>query len=291
MPESRGRLDLLAVGETMAVFATDRGSQDSPPLVSIGGAESNVAAHLVRLGRSAAWVSAVGVDDLGAMILRELTAAGVDTRAVKRDQNARTGVYWKNTDGEVTYYRRGSAASRLSLDALQTARDWEPTVVHISGITPTLSPSCREMVRAIVLDRWFGSALMSFDVNYRTKLWAVNRASSELHELAQGADIVFVGRDEAEALWGTRTAEEIRGLLPRPGNLVVKDGSLEAVEFEGSKVVRVAARPADLVDAIGAGDAFAGGWLSALLGGATSFERLSAGHESAVRTIARSGDW
>ena len=119
---------------------------------------------------------------------------------------------------------------------------------------------------------------MAFDVNHRAALWAPGAAASALLPLARRADLVFVGLDEAECLWHTATADDVRALLPEPTTLVVKDGDVGATEFRRAAGADhrtfVPAIPTEVVEAVGAGDAFAAGYLAALLQGADAAARL-----------------
>jgi 2-dehydro-3-deoxygluconokinase len=133
-------------------------------------------------------------------------------------------------------------------------------------------------------------ASLSFDVNYRAALWGGRDAGAELRELAAQADIVFVGLDEAQVLWGTATPQDVRDLLPGPSVVVVKDGDVGATEFHGSESCFVPAIPTDVVEAVGAGDAFAAGYLSAHLRGLDSGERLRAGHRQASLVLQSTSD-
>jgi 2-dehydro-3-deoxygluconokinase len=163
-----------------------------------------------------------------------------------------------------------------------TARS--PRVVHLSGITPALSGSCRDLVRSIINERPFGRSLISFDVNHRASLWN-GEAAAELLELARASDVVFVGRDEAESIWETTSAESVRDLMPEPLYLIVKDSAQEAVSFTPEGVFREPARTVDVVDVVGAGDGFAAGWLSGMLQGTSQPVRLRMGHGVASRVV------
>ncbi len=288
-------LDAVCIGETMVALVPDDAlpvSGDSRMALRVAGAESNVATSLARLGHRARWVSVIGADPFGAIITRELESAGVDVNTVTVSADAPTGILVKDTNGESTrvhYYRKGSAASRMTAASLAGAGP--ARLVHISGITPALSDGCRELTRAVVDQRMLTDAIVSFDVNYRPALWSgSDEAATVLADLARRADIVFVGRDEAEVLWGTAIAEEVRELLPEPRTLVVKDAAVEAVSFENGDVTRVPSQRVQVVEPVGAGDAFAAGWLSALLDERTPRERLQLGHLLASRTVQIVGD-
>ncbi|MBT2518444.1 sugar kinase [Streptomyces sp. ISL-90] len=295
--------DVVAIGETMVLIAPAHAEPLERAVdfhLDPGGAEANVASHLAALGRHAAWAGTVGDDTLGRRLVRQLAERGVDTRWVGVDPEAPTGVYFKDPGSGVQYFRAGSAASRMApalLDGLpvDTAR-----IVHLSGITPALSASCDALVDAAFALVAPGPAIMSFDVNHRPVLWSsTDAAARRLRELAARADLVFVGLDEAAELWDTETADDVRALLPEPALLVVKDGAVGATEFArigssgsiGDTVERVPAVPTDVVEAVGAGDAFAAGYLDAFLRGASPAERLRAGHERAVLVLAETADF
>lgn len=305
---------LLTVGETMVMITPGNGESLATAEdlhLHIGGAESNVATHAAALGISSAWISAVGDDVLGRRVRREVERRGVDVQWVTVDPHAPTGVYFKDPGNGVLYYRSESAASCMDAGSIASVPLEKAEAVHVSGITPALSRSCAELMDAL-FDRVSSSdAILSFDVNHRAPLWKSDPAAPALLALAQRADLVFVGLDEAESLWGCLTAAEVRMLLPEPHRLVIKDGAVGATEFErtGSertesehtesersgdgedRVTFVPAIPTQVVEPVGAGDAFAAGYLSALLNGADSTARLRAGHERAHLVLLSPSDF
>jgi 2-dehydro-3-deoxygluconokinase len=191
----------------------------------------------------------------------------------------------------VYYYRRGSAASRMEAGFLTPERLAGVRIVHTTGITPALSASCREMVDRLFADARTAGALVSFDMNDRRPLWSREDAAETLARLADAADITFVGRDEAERIWGTVSPAEIRAFLPNCALLIVKDGDVGATAFDGdAEPVFVPAPVVDVVEPVGAGDAFASGFLAATLDGADLAARLSAGHAAAERVLTIAAD-
>lgn len=262
--------------------------------IRVAGAESNVAMYLAALGHRAAWAGRVGDDPLGERLLDEIASAGVDVRLVERDREAPTGVFFKDpgpAGTRVFYYRRSSAAARMTDDLVGRILAQRPKVVHVSGITPALSRSCAELVRALVQGRGAGDPVLSFDVNYRPALWPPGRAAGVLRDLAQASDIVFVGMDEARALWGSGTPRDVRALVDQPHVLVVKNGDQGATEYRGDGGVFVPSLKVDPVEPIGAGDAFAAGWLSGELGGMTTVQRLRLGHLLAATAMGSMSDF
>jgi len=266
--------------------------------IHVAGAEANVATGLAMLGSSVEWWSRLGADPFGDRIRRVLTDRGVRCDGIVADATRPTGVYFKDTSSsrtEVFYYRRGSAASEMSPADLPLLHLSERSLVHVSGITAALSERCDDLLTQI-LSRRSASLRISFDVNFRRKLWGdVETAAVRLRGLANASDIVFVGRDEAESLWGCPDVAAIRETLPGPAVLVVKDADHEATAIRESRsgedhATVVPALRVDTVDAVGAGDAFASGWLSGWLAGDDDARALRKGHLMAAHALIASAD-
>lgn len=291
---SHAKHRVITIGETMVLVTpvSNESLEEADAFrLDIGGAESNVATHLAALGHEASWVSRVGDDALGRRLTAMVRARGVDTSMVEVSGDAPTGVYFKNPGEGVLYYRRGSAASTLDPSILEQVPLLDANLVHISGITPALSASCSALIDS-VLDRLEEtSTLVSFDVNYRSALWSVAEAAPRLHRLAQRADVVFVGLDEAETLWGTQSPDEVRSILHAPSRLVVKDSDVGATEYSTEGEQFVPALKVDVIEAVGAGDAFAAGYLAADLDGREASDRLTAGHQRAALVLRSMSDY
>ena len=262
--------------------------------LSVGGAESTVALYLSEMGHRVAWASRVGADPLGDRILAALTSAGVDTSMVDRDAGFPTGVYFKDPGAigtRVYYYRGGSAASLMgpaTLDRLPLATT---RLVHFSGITPGLSSACADMASDLVRRAKGSGTLLSFDVNFRPGIWPAATAAPVLRGLCREADIVFVGLDEARLLWGTRSADEVRSVIGTHNTLIVKDGAVGATEFDGASATFVPALEVEVLEPVGAGDAFAAGYLSAFLRNEKPRARLRLGHEVAALALTSTSDF
>ncbi|MFF8499572.1 sugar kinase [Streptomyces anulatus] len=322
--------DVVCLGESMVTFLPSQPGRlaDVPSFGrGIGGAESNVACALAAAGHRAAWVGRVGADGFGDHLVETIASYGVDTSAVRRDPVRPTGIYFRTatdrgTDThEVAYYRAGSAASAMSPDNVPYEDLLAGRVLHLSGITAALSADCLALLRDLTSARP-GRPLVSFDVNHRPHLWRCGDAdASVLLELARRADLVFVGEDEAEEAWGIVGAEAIRAALPEPSVVVVKRGSAGATVFASGlrpgprssnvggaedapgprssaggagfgpdTVTHVPALRVDVVAAVGAGDAFAAGFLSATLRGLPVRERVRHGHLMAAAVLTVPGD-
>lgn len=284
---------LLAVGETMALvtpFAGESIVDATEFRVDAGGAESNVAAHVAALGIPAGWFSRVGDDALGRRILRLLGERGVDVTAVVTDPSAPTGLYVKDPGHPVSYYRAGSAASRLRPPDVPLVPLAGVEVLHVSGITAAISVTAADFLDALVVAARNAGVTISFDVNHRASLWEAGQAADALDALVRRADVVFVGRDEAQLLWGTERAVDVRARFPDTVELVVKDAEHGATAYTADGEVFEPSEVVEVVDAVGAGDAFAGGYLAARLSGAPVRDRLRAGHRRAALTLQTTAD-
>ncbi|WP_431804753.1 sugar kinase [Microbacterium sp. bgisy203] len=286
---------VVTLGETMIQLSpgTDSLGKADALAVGIGGAESNLACYLAASGTPVTWVSALGDDPFGDRVHAAVAAYGVEVSLAEHSHRS-TGVYVKDprpAGTRVHYYRSGSAASALSPVDLARMPLSGAGVLHLTGITPALSASCADLVDAAMATARAEGVVISFDVNMRPSLWPdAATAANVLRRFARAADIVFVGRDEAEALWGTPTADEIAAYL-EVGHLVVKDGEVGATSFVAeSDPVFVPAPVVDVVEPDGAGDAFAAGYLRAMLGGAAEADRLVEGHRFAALALGSHGD-
>ena len=273
---------VACVGEPLIVFSTRSMADSSTAAISEGGAEFNVAVHLSRLGLPVRFVGAAGDDVLGRRIQARLLREGVDVRALHLEPGGRTGAYvreWTTAQRTVSYLRAGSAASRLvpAPDAFVGVRH-----VHLSGITAALSDCLALLDRLLAKPRPYS---VSFDVNHRVKLWPAEAAAACLARMAAAADLVLVGRDEAEDLGNPYPNEVRRRLLPTPPELVVKDDGREAVAWSGPEHVGLAPAPVDIVDPVGAGNAFAAGYLYARLQGHALLPALASGHRLAREAL------
>ena len=291
-------IDVIALGETMAVVAPTL----AEPLetatafsVATAGAESNLAQWLADWGHTAAWASRVGEDPLGRRVIQALQKNGVDTTYVGVDPAAPTGVMFKNPGADSTtvhYYRKNSAAALMGPEMVDSLPWGKVRVLHLSGITPALSETCAQLVQQLFDRARLEGVPVSFDVNYRPGLWNVQSAMEVLRNYARQASYTFVGLDEAQTLWpGIESAQDVREFLGGSDTLIVKDGAVGATEFDGIASTFVPASVVEVVEVVGAGDALAAGWLSAMLEGEQAPNRLARGHQFAARALSSTSDF
>lgn len=235
------------------------------------GAESNVAVGLAKLGYSTGWVSKVGDDEFGQFMIRELRAEGVDTSSVVVSNEGPTAIMFKQfsnaLDTSVFYYRARSAASTMDKHSI----DWdylkETKIIHISGITAALSDSCKELVTEVFAFAKREHILISFDPNIRLKLMDEKEAKKILGPLLAQADIALLGEDEGRILLGKEDPKVIAKTLLDQGcrYVGVKQGDKGAYVASREHESFISPYPVQVVDTIGAGDAFNAGFLAGLL--------------------------
>jgi 2-dehydro-3-deoxygluconokinase len=271
--------DLITLGEALLRLAAPSPTRFESARaldVQIGGAEANVAAACARLGLRTAWISAVPDNPWGERVRRELTGHGVDCVYVKILPGTRLGVYFLEygvapRPVQVLYDRRDSAFSHLTAEAI----DWEPVrrarLVHVSGITPALGRQARMLVERIFDE----ATAVSFDINYRSTLWAPAEARAFAEAVMPRARFLFFGRTEAQTVFGLEGgAEDVLNALARrapKATIALLQGADGSAVLDGGRVWYPTVRhTVQIVDPIGAGDAYVGGYLWATLGGRTS---------------------
>jgi 2-dehydro-3-deoxygluconokinase len=293
--------EVVTLGECMAVLYPDEAvplDRASTLAIDIAGAEANLAIGLSRLGHSVQFISRVGADPFGQRIRATLTAEGVDIAHLLTDTTAPTGVFFREwlPDGlrRVFYYRAGSAASQMTPEDLPPAAFTGVRLVHLTGITPALSPNCAVTIAKAVELAHAAGALVSFDPNYRAKLWDAAKAQMVLLPLMAQADILLIGHEDAQALFGV---EEKSSILARGAELGVQIVVLKRAEHgvsawaPGISLEIEAERVEAVVDPVGAGDGFNAGFLSGWLRGYSLEDALRSGARIGAAAVATVGDY
>lgn len=254
--------------------------------VEIGGAELNTLVGLARLGRSAAWVSRLTDNPLGRLIANRAREAGVSTDRVLFTPEDRVGVYYLEFGASprassVLYDRRDSAQARIApgmvpwREVFAGAR-W----LHLSGITPALSASAAAAADEALAAARTAGVPISLDVNYRSKLWNATDAGRWFAAAARSCDVLLTSVEDAHRFFGIPEgpAEEVAGRLgveygvravafsQREASLVWRNG-WTAFLWSAGRVYRTRSYELEIVDRLGAGDAFAAGLIDGLLDG------------------------
>jgi 2-dehydro-3-deoxygluconokinase len=275
--------DLVTLGEVLlrlAVPSPGRFETARVLDVQFGGAEANVAAACSRLGLRTAWISALPDNAWGDRARRELIGHGIDCTHVQTLPGTRLGLYFIEygvapRPAHVLYDRRESAFSRLTPDSI----DWRvirgARLVHITGITPALGVHARKITERILEE----ASAVSFDVNYRAALWSPTDARQFVESVLPTARYIFLGRNEAQTVFGLNDAPEaVLDILSRrapQATIAVLQGSDGSTVLDKGRVWRPSVRHSlQMVDPIGAGDAYAAGYLWASLIGQGSQEAI-----------------
>lgn len=318
-----GQIDVATLGETMVSFRTDASTTSLAPWrARVAGAESTVAVGLARLHHRSAWVGRVGDDPFGELVIQQLRGQGVDVQSTI-DERRPTGLMFverRTADlARVTYRRADSAGSALDSDDAQRLLSLSARVVHLSGITPALSASAREaavfVAETISRESSQDRGLLSFDVNYRSRLWDPTAAGPVLRQLAACADVVIASDDElallaatgdtARSMGPTEFAQPIGQTEPskaerdvvdsllgqRATVVAVKRGARGASIYTRDNGLDAAALTVSAVDELGAGDAFSAGLLSGLLDGLEPAQCLARATALGAFAVSTPGDW
>src|SRR5256714_11218369 len=252
--------------------------EDTPALeVHVAGSEANVAYAAARVGLRSAWVSALPDNPLGHRVATALMAGGVDTSLVRWVPNARLGLYFVELASaprpiSVTYDRAGSATARASVDDFDWREVADTQFLHVSGITLGLSASCAEIAHRAMSEARQQGARITFDVNYRQKLWGVDAAATASRAAAGMADVVICTLEDARDLFsvegtGEKAASHLRSELDVE-TVVLTLGTEGAVAVSKDGSFKRHGHRVDTVDRVGAGDAFTAGAAGGLVGGA-----------------------
>jgi 2-dehydro-3-deoxygluconokinase len=294
--------EVVTLGECLvALIAGQAGPLPEANLFErhIAGAEANTAVGLCRLGHPSAFIGGVGDDGFGRAITRRLRGEGVEVRGLRTVPGRPTGLLVREQRqvgaAEVWYLRAGSAGSALGTDDVAGAAGTiaEARWLHLSGVTAALSVTAHAAVRDAIRCARANGTRVSLAINYRTKLWQGRDGITALRELAHSADLVFASQHEAQALACLDDLDATAATLAETldAEVVVTlagDGALGRTP-DGDQA-RHAGYPVHAADPVGAGDAFAAGYLAATLRGFDLAERLATGNACGASVAAVLGD-
>lgn len=291
---------VLTFGETMALMRADQIgplAHASTMSLGIGGSESNVAIGLRRLGVQSVWCGRIGADSLGQLVEREIRAEGVEARIIL-DEAAPTGLMIKESRTpsvqRVSYYRSDSAGSRISPGDLDEELISSAGLLHLTGITPALSESARATIFEAIATAKAAKVPVSFDLNYRAKLWSREEARDVYREIIPLADIVFAGDDEAAIAAGAESdPEDLAQRLAQygPQQSIIKLGAAGAIALIDGQLYRQPPVVVEVVDTVGAGDAFVAGYLAEFMNHASPSTRLQTAAATGAFACLVPGDW
>jgi len=291
------RFDFVSLGESMLRLSVPTGRRlDDTRLLDLelAGAESNVSVALARLGWRTGWMSRMPDHALGQAILRALRSDGVDVSAVKCVPDERLGTYFIEyatppRTTQVIYDRADSAASHMTTADIDWDYLLDTRVLHLTGITAALSENCYALLEEAIRRAHAAGVMVSFDVNYRAKLWTAATAGERLRPLIADADILLCKGADATTLFNCQgeprqLMAELQSLTRAPA-IFCTFGEQGAALLCGAEFVTEPALPVQIVDRIGSGDAFAAGVLDGWLLGDTSTQDSAALREGLRRGV------
>lgn len=293
--------DVSTLGEALLRLTVPSGTRIAEATsfdVALAGAEVNVAAALAAVGREAEWHGALPRNALGSFALRRLRQLGVGTAGIRWAEGGRLGTYYVELAQpprpvQVTYDRKDSAAARLRPEEIAWHALVDARIVHLTGITPALSDAGRRVTERAIFEARAASVPVSFDVNYRSALWSAADAGAWIARNLDGVELIFMAERDARLLFGATgsTAEVVRSLWDRlnPRTLIVTRGDRGSLRFDGNVLHEQEAVPVQILDRLGAGDAFASGVLDGWLDGSVA-EGMRRGAMLAGLALTQRGD-
>lgn len=294
-------LDVITFGEAMAMFmANQPGSLHEVNQFTreLAGAETNVAIGLARLGLRSGWVSKVGRDAFGTFIIERLKNENVDIESVLVDDYYPTGFQLKSKviegDPEVQYFRKGSAASHLSIDDFNEACFKAASHLHMTGIPLALSEQARSYAKHALSFMKKNGRSVSFDPNLRPSLWTSQEEMVEqINTAAFQADYVFPGISEGEILTGFKNPRDIASFYLEKGvKLVVIKIGEEGAFYKTLNEEGIVSgfKVKEVIDTVGAGDGFAVGVISGLIENLSIEDAVLRGNAIGALAVQAPGD-
>ncbi|KKI94096.1 2-dehydro-3-deoxygluconokinase [Bacillus sp. SA1-12] len=295
------QFDVITFGEAMAMFMAD----EKGPLHEVNhytrglaGAETNVAIGLARLGLHSGWASKVGNDSFGKFIIQRLKEEHVNIDHVLVDEIHPTGFQVKSKvaegDPEVQYFRKGSAASHMSVNDLQEDYFLKARHLHMTGIPLALSSETREFAKHALNIMKSNNRSVTFDPNLRPSLWQSSEEMvKETNKIAFQTDIFLPGKSEGEILTGYKAPEDIASYYLDKGVklVIIKLGEEGAYYKTASDEGKInGCKVEQIIDTVGAGDGFAVGVISGLLNNTSIPEAVRRGNAIGALAVQSPGD-
>jgi 2-dehydro-3-deoxygluconokinase len=269
--KSEPRFDVTTLGEMLIRLSVPSGKRIENATqfdVYPAGAEANVATLLARLERQACWIGALPNNPLGRLAANTLRGAGVDTNGIIWKENGRMGTYYVEFGElprgiQVTYDRANSCATQIEVDETNWDLLLDTRLLHLTGITPALSASCLDTVIEAIQRAKEANVPVSFDINYRQKLWSEADAAQTLLPLIQGVELLFCSQADAARLFHcTGSMQEVAQRvqeLSKAKHVLLTFADQGALLWNGKEWQHELAHPTRIVDRLGAGDALAAG--------------------------------
>lgn len=284
--------EIVSMGEPMLEFnAEEEGalSEAGRFIVGWGGDTSNFCIAASRAGARVGYLTRLGDDEFGESFLKLWQREAIDTSRVVKDPDAFTAAYFISRKGgqhHFTYFRRDSAASRMTPSFLPRDYIADAKLLHVSGISQAISLGACDTVFAAMAMAKAAGRLVSYDPNFRPKLWPLDRARAVIHETCRQADLILPSLDDARQLTGLAAPEEIARfyLAFGPKVVVIKLGSEGALLATADGLSMFPPYPVDPIDMSGAGDTFDGAFVASFIAGRPVHECMRFANAAAAIT-------
>lgn len=293
-------MDIITIGDALVAFEP---AQHGPLRFvnrfdrKVGGAELNVAIGCSRLGLQAGWISRLGKDEFGRFIHNFARGEGIDVSEVRLVEGYPTSIYFKeklNGDSiNSHYYRHSSPTQAFRVEEINEEYIKQAKIVHITGVFPAITDINAAITLQLIKLAKKHDVLVTLDPNIRLKLWNADQARETLHSFLPYVDLLLTGEEEAEILLGTSDPNEVKLALQQfeIDHFVLKQGERGAMGFRnGESVYAPVMDGIKVVDVIGAGDAFASGYLYSLIQNWPLDQSLRFANGVAARVIGVVGD-
>jgi len=280
--------DVMTFGEAMLRLSTmdfNRIEQADVLKADVGGGELNVAVGTSRLGLRSAWISILPDNPMGCLVQNKIRATGVDDSLIKFNSRGRMGLYFVEFGAnprrtKVIYDRKSSAISLIEDDDFNFKKLLDTKLFHVSGITPALSSGCRRATEAALAAAKENKSLVSFDVNYRARLWTEAQARECLTPLMKYVDILITTEEDTERVFKIsgkdyrKVASKLQKkfgfkivVITLRENISIWRNTWSAIAFDGQTFYDDKKYDLELVDRFGGGDSFSAGFIYGYLTG------------------------
>ena len=271
------RFEVTTIGSTMirlSVPAGERLETAGTYSVHTAGTEGNTMVALSRMGCRTGWVSRLKKDAFGQRIEKDIHGFGVDTSRIIWTDKDRNEVFYveygeRPRGIQVIYDRSGSALSNIQFDEVDSEYLLDTHILHMTGILPALSDHCLKTTEKAMIAAQNANVKISFDVNYRSKLWTPKQAARTLHPLIEMSDVLFLTQEDAKDLFDLSGSPEqiLESSYDQfhPEICIITLGGEGGVAFDGTRHYRCRAYDVHIIDRLGAGDSFTAGFLCGYL--------------------------
>jgi 2-dehydro-3-deoxygluconokinase len=268
-------LDIIGLGEAMVEF--NQISSDNNYAAGFGGDTSNCIVAAARQGARAGYISAVGSDAFGDLLIRMWEDEGVDVVTVQSCAGASTGIYFvthSDAGHQFTYYRKGSAASLMTPSEMPRDAIKSAEILHISAISQAISESACDSVFAAIKIAKDAGVIISYDTNLRLSLWPLDRATAIIQRTALLCNILFQSLSDAQVLTKLEDPKAICDLYLElgVGMVAMTMGEQGAIIATPERREWLAPHKINCLDSTGAGDTFGGAFLARIVAGDDAFE-------------------